>query len=117
MIPGLFAKKYVISRPEVIAAQISEGTKMTDENMVSLYEAMMNREDKTDVLGKGNFAIQWIIGEDDKILPIELTMKQCHVNDVNFVSYYHKTGHMSMLEMPLALKNDIKMFCNYCYNR
>ena len=117
MIQGLFAKDYVIKRPEVIAAQISEGMKMTDENMVSLYEAMMNREDKTGVLKKGNFPIQWIIGEEDKLLPIEQTLKQCHINDVNFVSYYHKSGHMSMLEMPLVLKNDIMMFCNYCYNR
>ena len=115
MIPSLFSESYKKKHPEKIEAQIESGLAMKDESMIAYYKAIMMRPDSRDVLKNAPFPVQMILGEEDNLLPINNMTQQTHLPNVNFVSIYPQCGHMSMLEQPEKLYNDLKMFADYCY--
>lgn len=117
MIPNLFSEQFRQRNPDVIAEQIDRAMDMDGDSMISFYNAMIKRADHTNSLMKLPFPVQWIVGAKDALIPLKDALAQCHGADVNFVSLYEDCGHMSMLEAPDALANDLAVFADYCYNR
>jgi len=78
---------------------------------------MINRPDRTDTLKDADFPVQWIIGKEDNVVPLNVSLQQSRLARVNFVLVYKDCGHMSMLEQPERLVNDLREFIAYCYNR
>ena len=89
---------------------------MNTESIVNFYTAMLNREDRRDVLDTASFPVQWILGEEDTIVPLEKILPLCNRAQVNSVSIYGQCSHMSMVETPAALARDILTFAKLCYN-
>ncbi|MEI8280364.1 MAG: alpha/beta hydrolase [Bacteroidota bacterium] len=117
MIPGLFAASFCLAHPDVIAEQVNRGLQLDVKSMIAFYFAMRERSNKVNVLRMSKFPIQWIMGKKDNIIPYMKALEQSHLNEINFVSFYIESGHMSMLENPTQLKNDIAVFSEYCYKR
>ena len=115
MIPNLFAKTFKDDHPEVMDRQVERGLNLPEESMIAFYNAMINRPDRTATLKTSGIPVQWIIGKEDSVVPLEVAMKQAKLADVNFVSLYDNCGHMSMLEHPERLANDLREFVSYCY--
>jgi pimeloyl-ACP methyl ester carboxylesterase len=116
VIPSLCADFFNTSHPEVIAAQIETGLKLEEKSIMAFYNAMRNRSNKTQVVKDAKSPVQWIIGKLDNAVPYQASMKQCYLNDVNFVSVYPDCGHSSMLEKPEKLTIDLIKFFKYCHN-
>lgn len=117
MIPNLFSQCFRDAHPDIIQQQISRGLKLESKSMVAFYNAMINRPDRVNTLTDAIFPVQWIIGREDKVVPLDSALQQSFKSDVNFVSLYNDSGHMSMLEAPSRLAEDLNNFIEYCYNR
>ncbi len=117
MIPNLFSKAFQEQNPELLRKQVERGLRLENESMTGFYTAMINRPDRTAILSSGKAPVQWIIGKEDNVVPLESALQQSKLSDVNFVSVYENCGHMSMLEQPERLTTDLKDFISYCYNR
>jgi pimeloyl-ACP methyl ester carboxylesterase len=116
MVSGLFSPAFMKARPELVERQIAAAMEIEEEGLINFYEAMMHRPDRTNVLQQPAFPVQWILGADDNVIPLQNILPYCHKADINFVSFYENCGHMSMIEMPVELKRDIKAFTDYCYS-
>jgi len=116
MIPNLFAPAFRESHPHVVQRQTERGMELKAEHMIGFYKAMINRPDRTNILSNAGFPVQWIIGKEDNVIPPDAVLPQSNIANVNFVSLYDNCGHMSMLEQPERLANDLSAFVVYCYN-
>lgn len=116
MVSGLFSPSFTALKPEVVERQISASMDIEEAGLINFYTAMMNRPDRTEILLNSAFAVQWVLGADDNVIPLQKILPYTHRNEVNFVSFYENCGHMSMLENPGELKRDIKNFTEYCYS-
>lgn len=111
---SLFSPVFKEAHDAVVQQQIAEGLSVPEQTLIAFYNAMINRPDRTGVLQKATFPVQWIIGEDDKVIPKEKSLQQSSLSSVSFVSVYNNCGHMSMLEQVEALAGDLEAFANYC---
>jgi pimeloyl-ACP methyl ester carboxylesterase len=115
MMPSLFSEGFKQQFSEKILAQIERGMALKEDSMIAYYKAMFSRPERTNVLRDALFPVQFILGNEDNLLPINCMMQQTHLSNVNFVSVYQQCGHMSMLEQPEKTLHDLKQFANYCY--
>jgi pimeloyl-ACP methyl ester carboxylesterase len=116
MVPNLFSTSFKAAHAGVVAEQMQRGLQLEVKSMISYYNAMINRVQYTTLLEEATFPLQWIIGKDDNIVPFQKALQQSHLTNINFVSLYNNSGHMSMLENPVQLTEDMKAFVTYCYN-
>jgi pimeloyl-ACP methyl ester carboxylesterase len=114
MIPNMFSPAFREKHPSVIDTQVKRGMELEAESMIAFYEAMMQRPDRTEVLKNASFPVQFIIGEDDALIPPDAALKQSRLASRNFVSLYSATGHMGMIENAQQLAADLKAFTAYC---
>jgi pimeloyl-ACP methyl ester carboxylesterase len=114
--PNLFSDQSKKSKPQLVEEQVARAMKVSAEAMINCYHAMIARHDRTNVLDDyTSFPVQWILGIDDNLINYNKILKFCYRSPVNFVSAYENCGHMSMIEEPGKLINDVKKFTNYCY--
>ena len=116
MIPNLFAKSFREENKDVIDEQIERGMKLSDESIIAFYTAMMNRKDRTSILKAATFPVQMIIGQEETLAPMETLLEQGQMADVSFTSVYEDSLHMSMIEQPDSLTDDLINFTTYCFN-
>jgi pimeloyl-ACP methyl ester carboxylesterase len=114
MIPNLFSDDFKRSHPEIVKEQVESGLKMEVDSMINFYKAMMQRPDRTNVLEKAVFPVQWIAGINDNLISYKKILQECYRSDINFVSFYNNCGHMGMFEAPEQLTYDLKEFIRYC---
>lgn len=96
--PNLFTESYKEKHPAKVAKLIEEGKKFTNEALIQYYEAMIARPDRTGILKSYQQPILFIIGEHDKAIPFEDSMKQCHLPSQSHVHILRESAHMGMWE-------------------
>lgn len=96
--PNLFAPDSKNRIPEVIKDLVDQGNNFTPESIVSYYQAMMQRPDRTDVLRQTNVPVLFIMGKYDAAVPMEDSLKQCHLPEKSYIHILAQSGHMGMLE-------------------
>ena len=116
MIPNLFSESFKRSNPAAIKEQIDEAMTMADAGMINFYHAMIGRTDTQHVLEMADFPVQWIVGSEDNVIYFKKILELCYKSPINFVSFYRNCGHMSMIEGPEKLADDLNAFVAYSYN-
>lgn len=96
--PNLFAPDAKNKIPEVIQDLVEQGNNFTPQSLVSYYRAMMQRPDRTDVLRKTAVPVLFIMGKYDNAVPMEDSLKQCHLPEKSYIHILVQSGHMGMLE-------------------
>jgi pimeloyl-ACP methyl ester carboxylesterase len=96
--PNLFSPKTKAERPEIIEQQVEEGHNFLPQVLVSYYEAMMKRPDRTDILKQATVPVLFIMGKFDQAVPLEDGLKQCHLPEISYIHTLQESGHMGMLE-------------------
>jgi pimeloyl-ACP methyl ester carboxylesterase len=66
--------------------------------LVSYYEAMMGRPDRTSLLKNVKLPVLFIMGEFDNAIPLQDALKQCHLPDLSYIHILGHSGHMGMIE-------------------
>ncbi len=110
--PNLFSDAFKQKNQQVMDDLIEEGKIFKTENLQEYYYAMMNRENKTEVLKKSSTPVLFVMGTEDIAAPVKDLLKQVHLPEVSYIHIVENTGHMSMLEAPEKLNRILKQFVN-----
>ena len=94
--PNLFTEEYRIENSAVIDEMITRYSNFDPQVLADYYEAMIQRPDRTAVLLSFTKPILFIIGKQDKAIPFEDSMKQCHLPQMAVVQILEKSAHMGM---------------------
>jgi pimeloyl-ACP methyl ester carboxylesterase len=96
--PNLFSPNSKEQIPNSIEELIKRGHNFSSVALVSYYEAMMERPDRTEMLHKATVPVLFIMGKYDNAIPIEEGLKQCHLPEKSYIYILRKSGHMGILE-------------------
>ena len=96
--PNLFSPQTKDEKPELIEEQIAAAHNFSSAALVSYYEAMIKRPDRTDILRKATVPVLFTMGKYDNAIPLEDGLKQCHLPEKSYIHILQKSGHMGMLE-------------------
>lgn len=98
VIPGFFAPNSKSKIPNSIEELVAKGNNFSSEVLVSYYESMIKRPDRTAVLKNIQLPVLFIMGEHDNAIPLEDGLKLCHLPEKAYFHILHQSGHMGMLE-------------------
>lgn len=114
MIPSLFAPDHVESHPEWINFAKEIGYRTPPQGASGAAMAMRERPDRRDVLSASVLPVLLVAGEQDGLISQEntFTVDQPNVTQVTIAG----AGHMSMLEAPDQLANQIISFMDKVKN-
>ena len=96
--PNLFTEAYRIKNGDKVAGMIARYSNFEQGALVAYYEAMIQRPDRTAVLRSFGKPILFLIGKNDKAIPFEDSMKQCHIPQPATVEILEASAHMGMWE-------------------
>jgi pimeloyl-ACP methyl ester carboxylesterase len=97
-VAGLFSEITKNERPELVEGFLSSLNNFSGQALVSYYEAMIARKDRTDILLKTGLDVMFIMGKYDQAVPLKDTLEQCHLPEKTYIHILHRSGHMGMLE-------------------
>lgn len=97
-IPNLFADNSKTTLKPAIDQLIEAGHNFSAEALVSYYEAMINRPDRTEILTQTTLPVLFIMGKYDKAVPMEDSLQQSHLPEKSYIHILQNSGHMGMLE-------------------
>jgi len=98
VVPNLFSPESKEKMPGKIDEFIRSLHNFSPAALVSYYEAMMQRPDRTDVLKNSTIPVLFIMGEYDNAVPLKDGLEQCHLPEKSYIHILHKSGHMGMIE-------------------
>ena len=96
--PGLFSSLTTNERPELITRFLHRLSNFSPTTLVSCYESMMQRPDRTGLLRKITIPVLFIMGEYDNAVPLQDGLRQCHLPEKSYIHILHQSAHMGMLE-------------------
>jgi pimeloyl-ACP methyl ester carboxylesterase len=111
--PNLFAPATQAQRPGLIEDMIRRYAGFSPESLCACLEAMMQRPEQLSVLEQFDGPILFVIGERDQVVPLEQSLRQCHLPRVSLVHILPTSGHMGMLEDAEAGSKIIQSFLNF----
>ena len=97
-IPGLFSDSFKAEHPEEIRKLIDLYANFKRESLVQYLDAMKNRPSTTDVLVSITKPVLFIMGEEDKAVPIKDSLELCHLPRISYIHILTRTAHMGMIE-------------------
>ncbi len=97
-IPGLFSDYFKAEHPEEIQKLIDHYANFKRESLVQYLDAMKNRLRTTGVLKSITKPVLFIMGEEDKAVPVKDSLEQCHLPRISYIHILTRTAHMGMIE-------------------
>jgi pimeloyl-ACP methyl ester carboxylesterase len=97
-IPGLFSDSFKAEHPEEIRKLTDRYANFRRESLVQYLDAMKNRPATTGVLASITKPVLFIMGEEDKAVPIKDSLEQCHLPRISYIHILTRTAHMGMIE-------------------
>ena len=96
--PNLFSPNSKLQIAKSIDEFINSLKDFTPEALISYYEAMMSRPDRTSILKTTKNPVLFIAGEHDNAVPLKDVLKQCHLPEKSYFHLLKNSGHMGMIE-------------------
>ncbi len=97
-IPGLFSDSFKANHPEEIQQLVTRYANFNPKALVLYLKAMKHRPATTDVLKTISKPVLFIIGEEDKAVPLKDALQQCHLPRISYIHILTSTAHMGMIE-------------------
>jgi pimeloyl-ACP methyl ester carboxylesterase len=108
--PNLFSASYKNEFPGRMESLIERYADFKPASLISYYEAMIRRPDRTSVLKNFRGKILFIIGEEDLAVPMSEGLRQCHLPQCSHIHIFENTAHMGMLENSAKSNQALKEF-------
>lgn len=109
--PNLFSPGFREAHQPVVDSFVESLNNFSAESLVSYYEAMMQRPDRTAVLKTIQAPVLFIMGEHDTAVPMADGLKQCHLPGNSYIHILGQSGHMGMLEETSRSNKALEEFC------
>jgi pimeloyl-ACP methyl ester carboxylesterase len=97
-LPGLYSGGFAAENPQEIQKQILRYANFRAESLVLYLTAMKQRPATTGVLRSFTRPILFIMGEEDKAVPLKDALEQCHLPRISYIHILTHTAHMGMIE-------------------
>ena len=108
--PNLFSPDSQLQIADSINKHISNLAGFSPDSLIAYYHAMMQRPDRTDILKNTDKPVLFIAGTFDIAVPIEDSLKQCHLPVQCHFHVLKKSGHMGMMEEPEKINRFLEEF-------
>lgn len=112
-IPNLFSPSFVTLHPEAIEKLIHKSWQFSAETLVQYYNAMIERPDSCQLIKNYQKPVLFVIGEEDKSVYLQDSLKQCHIPSVSFIKILPGVAHMGMWEAKNQVSTSLEEFLNY----
>jgi len=96
--PNLFSPASREKMGTEIQTFIDSLSSFSADALVTYYQAMMQRPDRTEVLTTFKKPVLFVLGEYDNAVPLKDGLKQCHLPDLSYIHILQQSGHMGMME-------------------
>jgi pimeloyl-ACP methyl ester carboxylesterase len=96
--PNLFSPNSKEQTPNSINDFIESLKGFTSKALISYYEAMMSRPERSSILKKTTNPVLFVAGEHDNAVPLNDILKQCHLPEKSYFHVLKNSGHMGMIE-------------------
>lgn len=106
--PNTFSDAFKEKHPEKVEELINDNKNFNPEALITYYEAMMQRPDRTQVLQNSTMPVLFVIGEHDNAVPLNDSLQQSHMPASSYIYILKHSGHMGMWEEPNQ-SNDLLM--------
>jgi pimeloyl-ACP methyl ester carboxylesterase len=97
-IPGLFSDTFKSEHPEEIRKLVDRYANFTRDSLVQYLEAMKQRPATTGVLESILKPVLFIMGEEDRVVPLNDALAQCHLPRISYIHILTRSAHMGMIE-------------------
>jgi pimeloyl-ACP methyl ester carboxylesterase len=115
-IPNLFSPVSKERMADKIEEFIEQQHNFSAHALVSYYEAMMKRPDRTIVLKNSTLPILFIFGKHDTAVPLQDGLEQSHMPEKSYIHILPDSGHLGMLEEPKTANRIVKNYLNDVLN-
>jgi pimeloyl-ACP methyl ester carboxylesterase len=112
--PNLFSEWTKKNNPELVKAIIEQYANFDPAALITYTEAMIRRPDRIAVLEKLSVPVLFIIGEEDKAVPMGDMLKQSHIPSIALIHILKDTAHMGMLEQTAISNEALRNFLDRC---
>lgn len=109
-LPGLFSQQFRETHNAIIQSLIASGLSFSPDTLISYYQAMIQRPDRTHVLKNISYPVLLVIGEQDELIPARDLLFQASLLQQPIVHRMAAAAHMSMLESPDELKTILQNY-------
>jgi len=96
--PNLFSEHSRREHPEWVKYLIQRYSSFDPHALVSYYEAMIRRPDRSHILKNFKGPVLFIIGAQDSAVPLASSLQQCHMPSIAHIHILKDAGHMGMIE-------------------
>lgn len=96
--PNLFSPEFKEKHSGAISSFLRSNEGFVPDALISYYQAMIKRPDRTRVLERSKIPVLFVMGEHDNAIPISDVLKQCHLPEKSYIHILKNSGHMGMLE-------------------
>jgi len=97
-LPGLYSEAFAAEHPEEITKQIERYANFNPDSLVMYLAAMKQRPATTEVLKSLTKPILFIMGEEDKAVPVGDMLEQSHLPQISYIHILTRAAHMGMIE-------------------
>lgn len=98
VIPNLFSPVTREKNMALVLDFIDQQHNFSPEALVSYYEAMIRRPDRTSVLQNHPGPVLFIMGKYDMAVPITDALEQSHLPEKSYIHILQNSAHLGMLE-------------------
>lgn len=113
-IPNLYGPVSKKERKELIEEHLLSIHNFSGEALVSYYEAMIARPDRSHLLSMTSLPVLFIAGSHDGALPFEEVMRQSHLPRLSYIHILEHSGHMGMVEEPEESNKALLSYIELC---
>ena len=110
IIPNLFSENSREQMRNDIDEFIKNQQHFTAKALITYYESMMQRPDRISVLEKTSMPVLFIAGEKDTVIPLDDSLKQCHLPEICDFHILKVAAHMGMMEEPEVFNRILERF-------
>jgi pimeloyl-ACP methyl ester carboxylesterase len=113
-IPNLYGPASQKERKEIIEEHLLSARNFSKEALVSYYEAMIARPDRTHLLVQSEVPVLFVLGRHDTAAPFDDVLKQSHLPRLSYIHILENSGHMGMLEEPEESNKALLSYMELC---
>jgi len=110
----LFTDTFVNNNKQFIEDFIHKTSMQHSDAVIAASYAMINRENKVNVLSNLDCPTLFIVGEQDNAISKQNSLEQLSLGKIASVHLFEDAGHMAMFESPLQSLEIIADFMDFC---
>jgi pimeloyl-ACP methyl ester carboxylesterase len=97
-IPNLYSPLTKEKNYTLIEKQLASAHNFSTASLVSYYESMIQRPDRTAILKQTHLPVLFILGKYDNAVPLKDGLELSHMPDISYIHILGDSGHMGMIE-------------------